>query len=156
MAYWLFKSEPNTWSWEDQVKKGAEGEGWDGVRNYQASNNMKAMKRGDLGFFYHSVNEKQIVGIVGDRGISPGPDRREGPVRYGNGRGCETSQEASDLARHQGRASPGRSGFGPPVPSLCRASQRGAVADHHGNGGNVALSVARSGPRHPLPALSAT
>jgi predicted RNA-binding protein with PUA-like domain len=64
MAYWLFKSEPNTWSWEDQVKKGAEGEGWDGVRNYQASNNMKAMKRGDLGFFYHSVNEKQIVGIV--------------------------------------------------------------------------------------------
>ena len=64
MAYWLFKSEPNTWSWEDQVKKGAEGEGWDGVRNYQAANDMKAMKRGDLGFFYHSVNEKQIVGIV--------------------------------------------------------------------------------------------
>ena len=64
MAYWLFKSEPNTWSWDDQVKKGAAGEGWDGVRNYQASNNMKAMKRGDLGFFYHSVNEKQIVGIV--------------------------------------------------------------------------------------------
>ncbi|UUX48515.1 EVE domain-containing protein [Nisaea acidiphila] len=64
MAYWLFKSEPNTWSWDDQVKKGAVGEGWDGVRNYQASNNMKAMKVGDLGFFYHSVNEKQIVGIV--------------------------------------------------------------------------------------------
>ncbi|MBO6561486.1 MAG: EVE domain-containing protein [Nisaea sp.] len=64
MAYWLFKSEPNTWSWDDQVKKGAVGEGWDGVRNYQASNNMKAMKIGDLGFFYHSVNEKQIVGIV--------------------------------------------------------------------------------------------
>ncbi|WP_323798284.1 EVE domain-containing protein [Nisaea sp.] len=64
MAYWLFKSEPNTWSWDDQVKKGVEGEGWDGVRNYQASNNMKAMKVGDLGFFYHSVNEKQIVGIV--------------------------------------------------------------------------------------------
>ncbi|WP_193187704.1 EVE domain-containing protein [Nisaea sediminum] len=64
MAYWLFKSEPNTWSWDDQVRKGAAGEGWDGVRNYQASNNMKAMKIGDLGFFYHSVNEKQIVGIV--------------------------------------------------------------------------------------------
>lgn len=64
MAYWLFKSEPGTWSWDDQVKKGAEGEGWDGVRNYQAANNMKAMKIGDLGFFYHSVNEKQIVGIV--------------------------------------------------------------------------------------------
>ena len=64
MAYWLFKSEPGTWSWDDQVKKGDEGEGWDGVRNYQASNNMKAMKIGDRGFFYHSVNEKRVVGIV--------------------------------------------------------------------------------------------
>lgn len=64
MAYWLFKSEPGTWSWDDQVAKGDEGEGWDGVRNHQASNNMKAMKIGDLGFFYHSVNEKQIVGVV--------------------------------------------------------------------------------------------
>ena len=64
MAYWLFKSEPSTWSWQNQLDKGEEGEGWDGVRNYQASNNMTAMEVGDLGFFYHSVNEKQIVGIV--------------------------------------------------------------------------------------------
>ena len=64
MAYWLFKSEPGTWSWEDQIKKGDEGEGWDGVRNYQASNNMKKMEIGDLAFFYHSVSEKSIVGIV--------------------------------------------------------------------------------------------
>ncbi|MEM1275264.1 MAG: EVE domain-containing protein [Pseudomonadota bacterium] len=64
MAYWLFKSEPNTWSWEDQVAKGDTGEEWDGVRNYQARNNMRQMRLGDLGFFYHSVNEKQIVGIV--------------------------------------------------------------------------------------------
>ncbi|MEM6663913.1 MAG: EVE domain-containing protein [Pseudomonadota bacterium] len=64
MAYWLFKSEPNTWSWEDQVAKGEAGEEWDGVRNYQARNNMRLMKLGDLGFFYHSVNEKRIVGIV--------------------------------------------------------------------------------------------
>lgn len=62
--YWLMKSEPGTWSWDDQVAKGDEGEGWDGVRNYQASNNMKAMKIGDRAFFYHSVNEKRIVGIV--------------------------------------------------------------------------------------------
>ena len=62
MAYWLFKSEPGTWGWEDQMKKGVEH--WDGVRNYQANNNMKAMKKGDKGFFYHSVNEKRIVGIV--------------------------------------------------------------------------------------------
>lgn len=64
MAYWLFKSEPNAWSWEDQVAKGEAGEEWDGIRNYQARNNMRQMKLGDLGFFYHSVNEKQIVGIV--------------------------------------------------------------------------------------------
>ena len=64
MAYWLFKSEPNTWSFDDQLAKGDKGEGWDGVRNYQAGNNMKAMEIGDLGFFYHSVIEKRIVGIV--------------------------------------------------------------------------------------------
>jgi len=64
MAYWLFKSEPGTWGWDDQVARGPKGEHWDGVRNYQANNNMKAMKKGDLGFFYHSVDEKRIVGIV--------------------------------------------------------------------------------------------
>ena len=64
MSYWLFKSEPSTWSWTDQLNKGDEGESWDGVRNYQASNNMKKMKKEDLGFFYHSVKEKKIVGII--------------------------------------------------------------------------------------------
>ena len=62
MAYWLFKSEPETWSWDDQVRDGTAE--WDGVRNHQAANNMKAMKVGDLGFFYHSGSERQIVGIV--------------------------------------------------------------------------------------------
>jgi len=62
MAYWLIKSEPGTWSWDDQVKKGTEH--WDGVRNHQAQNNMKAMKIGDRCFFYHSVKEKRIVGVV--------------------------------------------------------------------------------------------
>jgi predicted RNA-binding protein with PUA-like domain len=63
MAYWLFKSEPETWGWDDQVKKGAPEE-WSGVRNYPARNNMREMKIGDLGFFYHSVKEKACVGIV--------------------------------------------------------------------------------------------
>ncbi len=62
MAYWLMKSEPGAWSWDDQVKAGTAE--WDGVRNYQAANNMKAMKIGDKCFFYHSVNEKQVVGVV--------------------------------------------------------------------------------------------
>ena len=61
MAYWLVKSEPGTWSWDDQVRDGTAE--WDGVRNYQAANNLKAMKIGDRAFFYHSVNEKQVVGI---------------------------------------------------------------------------------------------
>lgn len=64
MNYWLFKTEPGTWSWDDQLKRGEEGEVWDGVRNYQARNNMRLMQIGDLGFFYHSVNEKRIMGIV--------------------------------------------------------------------------------------------
>lgn len=64
MAYWLFKSEPGAWSWDDQVKCGDKGCEWDGVRNHQACNNMKAMVVGDRGFFYHSVNEKRIVGVV--------------------------------------------------------------------------------------------
>ena len=64
MAYWLFKSEPSTWSWDDQVAKGKAGEEWDGVRNYQARNFMREMKVGDLGFFYHSQTEKAVVGIV--------------------------------------------------------------------------------------------
>ena len=64
MQYWLMKSEPSTWSWQNQLNRGKQGEGWDGVRNYQASNNMKAMDIGDLAFFYHSVNEKKIVGVV--------------------------------------------------------------------------------------------
>jgi predicted RNA-binding protein with PUA-like domain len=62
--YWLFKSEPDVWSWEMQKRKGAKGEQWDGVRNYQARNNMQAMRLGDLGFFYHSNEGKEIVGIV--------------------------------------------------------------------------------------------
>lgn len=64
MAYWLFKSEPDVWSWEQQKAKGAVGEEWTGVRNYQARNNMRAMKIGDKGFFYHSNEGLEIVGIV--------------------------------------------------------------------------------------------
>ncbi|WP_300516474.1 EVE domain-containing protein [Aliiroseovarius sp.] len=64
MNFWLFKSEVSTWSWDQQVARGDAGEEWDGVRNYQARNHMRSMKLGDLGFFYHSQKEKEIVGIV--------------------------------------------------------------------------------------------
>ena len=62
--YWLFKSEPSTWSWQQQVEAGAKGTFWSGVRNHLAKKHMMAMKKGDLGFFYHSNEGKEIVGVV--------------------------------------------------------------------------------------------
>ncbi len=64
MAHWLMKTEPSTWSWDDQVKAGAKGTSWDGVRNHQAKANLMKMKKGDRAFFYHSGDEKAVVGIV--------------------------------------------------------------------------------------------
>lgn len=64
MAHWLLKSEPETYSWDDQVKRGAKGEPWTGVRNHQAKQNLMKMKKGDRAFFYHSGGSKEIVGIV--------------------------------------------------------------------------------------------
>ncbi|MBN9431567.1 MAG: EVE domain-containing protein [Bosea sp.] len=64
MAHWLYKSEPDVFSYDDLAAKGEAGQEWDGVRNYQARNHMRAMKRGDRGFFYHSNEGKEIVGIV--------------------------------------------------------------------------------------------
>ena len=82
MAYWLFKTEAETWSWDQQKKKGAKGEPWSGVRNYQAANNMKAMKKGDAGFFYHSGEERRIVGIVEVIGEYR-PDPTDDSARFG-------------------------------------------------------------------------
>ena len=64
MAYWLLKTEPEEFSWDDQVKRGAKGEPWSGVRNFTARGNLKAMKKGERAFFYHTGKEKQVVGIV--------------------------------------------------------------------------------------------
>jgi predicted RNA-binding protein with PUA-like domain len=64
MAYWLYKSEPSSWSWDQQVAAGAKGTSWNGVRNHQAKLNLMAMKRGEQGFFYHSGEGKAIVGVV--------------------------------------------------------------------------------------------
>ena len=81
MAYWLFKSEPETWGWDDQVAKGNVGEEWNGVRNYRARNNMRLMRIGDLGFFYHSQVGKAIVGIVEICALSH-PDSTIDDVRW--------------------------------------------------------------------------
>ena len=79
MAYWLFKSEPGSWSWEKQKARGAAGQAWDGVRNFQARNHMRAMRLGDRGFFYHSNEGKEIVGIVEVCGLAhPDPTDESG------------------------------------------------------------------------------
>ena len=81
MTYWLFKSEPSVWGWDDQVAKGDIGEEWDGVRNYQARNFMREMSVGDFGFFYHSQKEKAVVGIVEVR-AAPHPDSTTDDPRW--------------------------------------------------------------------------
>ena len=115
MAYWLFKSEPEVWSWAQQKAKGAPGEEWTGVRNYQARNNMRAMKLGARGFFYHSNEGKAVVGIVedGERivgAVRTKPQEKElyiqqiavDPARQGTGVGSWLLQRIDELARVRG------------------------------------------------------
>ena len=94
MAYWLFKSEPDAWSWDQQVARGDKGEEWTGVRNYQARNHMRAMQLGDRGFFYHSNVGKEIVGIVEVCGLSA-PDSSTDDPRWD----CVTIKAVKPLAR---------------------------------------------------------
>lgn len=94
MNYWLIKSEPGTWSFDDQLNAPNKSTAWDGVRNHQANNHMKAMCKGDRAFFYHSVNEKQIVGIVKiAKEHEPDPSDKTGaPGTPGKGFGMVTVQ----------------------------------------------------------------
>ncbi|MFQ5958222.1 MAG: EVE domain-containing protein [Alphaproteobacteria bacterium] len=80
MAYWLFKSEPEAYAWDDLVREGRDY--WDGVRNHQAANNMKAMKTGDRAFFYHSVKQREIVGVV-EVVKEYYPDHTDASARFG-------------------------------------------------------------------------
>jgi predicted RNA-binding protein with PUA-like domain len=82
MAYWLLKSEPGTWSWEDQVKAGAKGAVWEGIRNHLAKKHLMTMKSGERAFFYHSVDEKRIMGIVEIIGEYE-PDPTDSTGRFG-------------------------------------------------------------------------
>lgn len=79
MPYWLMKSEPSSWSWDQQVKSGAKGEAWTGVRNFQAKANLMKMKKGDRAFFYHSGEDKAVVGVVEvTREYYPDPTAKKG------------------------------------------------------------------------------
>ena len=107
MAFWLFKTEPGSFSWEDQLKAGPKGEEWSGVRNALAQKHMRAMKLGDLGFFYHSVDEKRIVGVV--RVVAEiHPDSTDPTGRWNcvDVRAGWSVSQAGDACGHQGRAPP--------------------------------------------------
>ena len=100
MAFWLFKSEPFKWSWEMQKAKGEAGQQWDGVRNYQARNNMRAMQIGDKGFFYHSNEGLEVVGIVEVCALAHHDTTTDDPAlgmrRYPRRRRCAQPREPGD------------------------------------------------------------
>ena len=107
MAYWLVKSEPSVWSWDQQVAKGAKGEAWTGVRNHTAKLNMMAMKKGDRAFFYHSNEGKEIVGIAEIiREAYPDPTDESRQVRLRRHQGRQAAEDAGDAG---GRSRPNRS-----------------------------------------------
>ena len=108
MNHWLFKSEPGAWSWDDQVAAGTAE--WDGVRNHQANNNMKAMKRGDRAFFYHSVNERRIVGVV-EVAREHYPDDTDPTGRFGMVDVTAVRPVAKPVTLAEIRAEPALSGF---------------------------------------------
>ncbi len=101
MAYWLMKSEPESWSWDQQKKTGRKGAEWDGVRNFQARNNMRAMRKGDLAFFYHSGEEKAVVGIVEVvKEAHPELDRSDRPMGLRRRGGRRRPAAAREPGRH--------------------------------------------------------
>ena len=123
MAYWLVKSEPGAWSWQQQVDAGTTH--WDGVRNHQAVNNLKAMRVGDRVMFYHSGEAREIVGIVEvARAYYPDPNDPSGRFGMVDVRTVGAPPPAGDARRHQGGSAPAKPGAGPPVPAFGGADRR--------------------------------
>ena len=138
MAYWLMKTEPEEFSWDDQVKRGAKGEVWSGVRNFTARGHLKEMKKGDKFFFYHTGDEKQVVGIgeIIKRALSR-PDRGKGRTMGRRDHRCaRTAAEAGNACGGQSRAETERHGAGEIFPPV------GAAGDGGGSGSSSARWVA--------------
>jgi len=125
MAYWLLKTEPETFSWDDQVKRGAKGEPWTGVRNFIARGNLKEMKKGDHAFFYHTGEEKQVVGIV----EVVRSDRRERRVSRRRRQGGKALPQAGDACRGQSRRAPQGNGAREISASVGAAGNGAAMED---------------------------
>ncbi len=127
MAYWLLKTEPDAYSWDDQVKKGAKGDAWTGVRNFAARKNLQAMKKGDRAFFYHTGDEKQVVGIVEIiKEAYKDPTDEKGVFYAVDTKAIEPVPEARDTCGDQGRAEAQEHGAG------ARAAPLGAGGDRRG------------------------
>src|SRR5262249_60183955 len=105
MAYWLLKSEPEEWSWDQQKKASRKGAEWDGVRNFQARANLRRMKKGDLGFFYHTGDEKQVVGIV-EVVKEAHPDSTDGTGRWDAVGVAAVTRLPTPVARPERQAQP--------------------------------------------------
>ena len=135
MNNWLFKSEAETWGWDDQVARGPKGQEWDGVRNFQARNHMKAMRVGDRGFFYHSGDIKAVVGVVEVIAEAHPELHRRRPglgLRRHPRRGPLPAP--GDARGDQGRAAPRRHGAGEELPPLGAAGDRRGMAPRLRNG----------------------
>ena len=123
MAYWLFKSEAGSWSWEQQKAKGAAGQEWDGVRNFQARANMRKMKKGERGFFYHSGDEKRVVGIV-EVIAEAHPELKDPAWECVDLKAVADVPKPGDARRGQGRAEAQGHGAGEELAPLRAAGQR--------------------------------
>ena len=132
MAYWLMKSEPASYGWDDLIRDG--GTEWDGVRNNAARLHLRAMKAGDEALLYHSMSDKAVVGIMRiARG--PAPDPKDAELGVGAGRAGARARAAGDAGRDQGRAQPRANGADPPVAAERGAGAGGGVAEDPGDGG---------------------
>ena len=143
MAYWLVKSEPSVWSWDQQVAKGAKGEAWTGVRNFTARQNLVAMKKGDKAFFYHSNEGKEIVGIAEDhQGSLSRSLRQNRQIRLRRHQGGQAVEDAGDDGRDQGRQKVRRHGAGEIFAAVGAAGDGGRVEDGLQDGRDVTDVIA--------------
>ena len=150
MAYWLLKTEPEEFSWDDQVQRGAKGEPWNGVRNFTARRHLKEMKKGDRFFFYHTGDQKQIVGIgevIREHYPDPTAGTGEPWVAVTTG-AVEPLPEAGDARRRQGRAEAERHDPGEVPPLVGAASHCRRVEAYLQDGRAFRVMIVR--PRRQL------
>ena len=150
MAYWLLKTEPEEFSWDDQVQRGAKGEPWNGVRNFTARRHLKEMKKGDRFFFYHTGDQKQIVGIVEViREHYPDPTAGAGePWVAVDHRSRRAAAQAGDARRRQGRAETERHDPGEVPPLVGAAGHCGRMEAYLQDGRACRVMIVR--PRRRL------